>query len=50
MTSKSKAGVDKVANVLDCDKVVSEFELLSHYHVHFRNNGFKKHLISPVMG
>ena len=27
-----------VVNVLDCDIVVSEFELLSHYYIHFRTN------------
>ena len=27
-----------VANVLDCDIVVSEFEHQSDYHIHFRTN------------
>ena len=27
-----------VANVLDCDIIVSEFELLSYFYVHFRTN------------
>ena len=42
-----------VANVLDCDIVVSEFELKSSYYIHFRNNTLKKGmnpLIPPVMG
>ena len=29
--------IDVVANVLDCDIVVSEFKLHSRYHVHFHN-------------
>ena len=40
-----------VANVLDCDKVESEFEFQSGYYVHFRTNTFRKgmkSLISPV--
>ena len=31
-----------VANVLDCDTVVSEFELHSCYDIHFRSNTLKK--------
>ena len=31
-----------VDNVLDCDIVVSEFELQSRYDVHFRSNIIKK--------
>ena len=31
-----------VAKVLDCDIVVSEFELLSRYRVHFRSNNIGK--------
>ena len=29
-------------NVLDCDIVVSDFELQTHYHVHFRTNTLRK--------
>ena len=39
------------ANVLDCDIGVSEFELQSHYYVHFRTNTLGKGmnlLISPL--
>ena len=31
-----------VANVLDCDIVVSKFELQSLYYVHFRTNTLRK--------
>ena len=31
-----------VANILDCDIVVSEFELKSRYYVHFRFDTFRK--------
>ena len=31
-----------VANALDCDIVVSEFELQSRYYVHFRTNTLGK--------
>ena len=34
----------KVANVLDCDIVVSEFELHLCYHFHFCTNSFEKGL------
>ena len=33
---------DVVANVVDCDLVVSEFELQSRYYVNFRTNTFGK--------
>ena len=42
-----------VANVLDCDIVGSEFELESHYHVHFQTNApgkGMKPLIPSAMG
>ena len=42
-----------VAKVLDCDIVVSEFELQPHYYVHFRTNTLEKGmnlLILTVMG
>ena len=42
-----------VANVLDCDIVVSEFELLSRYYVHFRTNALGKGMnftYLPVIG
>ena len=42
-----------MTNELDCDTVVSEFELLSSYYVHFRTNTIGKgmnSLISLVMG
>ena len=41
-----------VANVLDCDIVVSEFELQSRYYVHFQTNTLSKGiklLIIPVV-
>ena len=31
-----------VVNMLDCDIVVSEFELQSHSYVHFRTNTLEK--------
>ena len=31
-----------VVNVLDCNIVVSEFELKSCYYIHFRTNSLKK--------
>ena len=31
-----------VVNVMNCDIVVSEFELQPHYHIHFRANTFGK--------
>ena len=43
----------KVANVLDCDIVVSEFELRSCYYVYFRTNTRGKgmnHLNPTAMG
>ena len=33
---------DIVANMLDCDIVVSQFELQSSYYVHFRTNTLEK--------
>ena len=36
-----------VANVLDCDIVVSKFELQSHYYTHFRTNAIRKGMTSP---
>ena len=41
-----------VVNVLDCDFVVSEFELQLPYYIHFRTNAFGKgmNLIPFVMG
>ena len=41
-----------VANVLDCDIVVSSFDIQSHYCIHFRTNTFgkgMKPLIPPAM-
>ena len=32
----------EVANVLDCDILVSEFEFRSRYYVYFRTNNFRK--------
>ena len=37
-----------VANVLDCDNVVSEFELQSSYYIHFRIDTFGKG-INPLL-
>ena len=42
-----------VANMLDCDIVVSKFELQSHYYIHFKTNALRKGinpLITPAMG
>ena len=42
-----------MVNVLDCEIVVREFELQSHYYVHFRANTLGKGmnpLILPAMG
>ena len=41
---------DVVANELDCDIVVSEFELKSRYHVYFRTNTLGKDMnpLSPL--
>ena len=36
------ASRDVVAKVLDCDIIVNEFELQSHYYVHFRTNTVEK--------
>ena len=44
---------DALAKVLDCDFVVSEFELQSRYYFHFWINTFGKGMdlvITPVMG
>ena len=38
--SASLRGV--VANVLDCDIIVSEFEIQSRYYVHFQINTLRK--------
>ena len=41
-----------VANLLDGDIVVNEFELQSHYYVHFRTNTLEmamNHLIPPAI-
>ena len=35
--------------VLDCDILVSEFELQSRYHVHFRTKTFRKYMISFIL-
>ena len=37
-----------MANVLDCDNIVSEFELQSCYYVHFRTNALGKN-INPLI-
>ena len=34
-------------NVLNCDIVVSEFELQSFYYVNFRTNSFRKGMNTP---
>ena len=42
-----------MVNVLDCNIIVSEFELQSRYFVHFRTRTFQKGmnpLILPSMG
>ena len=39
---------DVVANVLDCDIIVNEFELQSHYHVHIRTNTLGKGMKSVI--
>ena len=42
-----------VANVLDCDIIVSEYEVKSNYYVHFWTNILEEGmnlLISPAMG
>ena len=44
---------DIVANVLECDLIVSEFELQSRYYIHFQTNTLGKHiypLIHPSYG
>ena len=33
-----------MADMLNCDSVVSKFELQSCYYVHFRTNTFKKYM------
>ena len=38
----NSVGGGAVANVLDCDILVSEFELKSRYYVYFRTNTFRK--------
>ena len=38
-----------VVKVLDCDIVVSEFELLSRYYVDFRTDTFKKNMNLFIM-
>ena len=40
-------GVVLVVKVLDCGIVVSEFELQSHYYVHFRTNTLGKGMTPP---
>ena len=37
-----------VANVIYCDIVVSEFELVSRYHAHFRTNTLRKSIIAFI--
>ena len=37
-----------VAEVLDCDIIVSEFELKSHYYVHFRTKTLEKSMTPPL--
>ena len=42
-----------MANVQDCDFIVTEFDLPSRYYFHFRNNTLKKDinlLIPQAMG
>ena len=42
-----------MANILDFDIIVNEFELKSRYYIHFQTNTFGEgtnHLISPAMG
>ena len=41
-----KRGV--VANVLDCDILVSEFELQLHHNIHFRTNTLEKGM-NPII-
>ena len=38
-----------MANMLECDIIVSEFELQSHYYIYFRNYNLRKrmNLLSP---
>ena len=42
LISKLKKYLGVVANELDCDIVVNEFELQSLYYVHFRTNTLRK--------
>ena len=42
--------MDVVANLLDCDIIVREFELHKHYCIHFRTNTQLNLLILPAMG
>ena len=39
---------DEVANVLDCDIIVSKFELQSHNYVHFLTNTLGKGTTFPT--
>ena len=41
-----KCGV--VANVLDCDIIISEIELQSHYYVHFQTNILEKVILQAI--
>ena len=38
----------KLANTVDYDIIVSEFQLLSRYYVHFRTNTLEK-VLNPLM-
>ena len=38
-----------VANVMDCDIIVSEFEIQSRYYVQFRTNSLKKGMDFPII-
>ena len=38
-----------VANVLDCDIVVSKFKLQLHHYIHFRTNTLEKDMKPPQL-
>ena len=40
---------DVMANVLDCDIVIREFELQTRHYVHLRTNTLGKGMSSPTM-
>ena len=47
-TGTTRNPYDALANMLDCNIVVSKFQLQSTYYIHFKANTFRKGMNVPI--